>query len=227
MKNSVIHSVCGAVSVAAICAAIVFRPAQPVVHVVERPVTVVPASVPPAPLPPPAPTPPAQPAAPELSRVLLDDRFDGENEGVPTLMYDRFDHWTVEGGTVDLVGEGSDWDFQPGNGLYVDLDGDRPNGIDFEPGALVSRRAFSLEPGTYLLGFRLAGSHRGDVNTTVVSFGDVFREEITLPSDASFERFSRTIRVRRATQARLRFENEGADGYGLLIDGVRVTRAAR
>ncbi|HEX6036473.1 hypothetical protein [Longimicrobium sp.] len=156
--------------------------------------------------------------------VLLRDGFDGENRERPVLMYDRFTHWRVEEGTVDLVGARSDWDFQPGNGLYVDLDGDRPDGIRFKPGVLVSRQAFPLAPGVYQLSFRLAGSHRRDVNTVEVRLGDVHRERITLPADAPFQRYDRVIRVRRASQARLSFDNEGADGYGLLLDDVLLRR---
>lgn len=156
--------------------------------------------------------------------VLLQDGFDGENGKRPALMYDRFVHWQVEDGTVDLVGAGSNWDFQPGNGLYVDLDGDRPDGRRFEPGVLVSRESFQLEPGVYELSFRLAGSHRRDVNTTEVRLGDVHQERITLASSAPFERFVRTIRVRQAQEARLSFDNEGADGFGLLLDDVMLRR---
>jgi hypothetical protein len=162
--------------------------------------------------------------APAPDSVLLEDDFDGEHRERPVLMYDGFANWRVEGGTVDLVGAGSDWDFEPGNGLYVDLDGDRPDGIRFEPGVLVSRRAFLLVPGVYELGFRLAGSHRGDRNTVVVRLGDVHREEISLSSDAPFRQYTRTLRVRRATDARLSFDNAGADGYGLLLDDVVLRR---
>ncbi|HLM69747.1 MAG TPA: hypothetical protein VK358_19545 [Longimicrobium sp.] len=156
--------------------------------------------------------------------LLLEDGFDGENRERPVLMYEGFEHWRVEGGTVDLVGAGSDWDFQPGNGLYVDLDGDRPDGRRFEPGVLVSRRAFPLRRGEYELRFRLAGSQRGDVNTVEVTLDGVHRERITLPSGAPFQRFVRTIRVRAPQEARLSFDNEGADGYGLLLDDVRLRR---
>jgi hypothetical protein len=161
---------------------------------------------------------------PYTSGPLLEDGFDGENGAQPALMYDRFTHWRVDGGTVDLVGAGSDWDFQPGNGLYVDLDGDRPDGVRFEPGVLVSREAFSLAAGIYQLSFRLAGSQRGDTNTVEVVLGGVHRERITLPGDAPFQDYVRTVRVRRPQAARLSFDNAGADGFGLLLDDVRLRR---
>lgn len=157
--------------------------------------------------------------------VLLRDDFNGENDGRAVLMYDDFAHWRVEGGTVDLVGARSDWDFQPGNGLYVDLDGDRPDGVRFTPGVLASREAFPLAAGEYELRFRLAGSHRGDVNTVEVRVGDVHRERFTLSSEVPFQRFVVAFRVRRAQRAHVSFDNEGADGYGLLLDDVSLRRA--
>lgn len=157
-------------------------------------------------------------------RILLRDGFDGENGGRPTLMHDEFQHWRVEDGTVDLIGAGSQWDFLPGNGLYVDLDGDRPDGYTFEPGRLVSRQRFVLRPGRYELSFRLAGSQRGDRNTTLVSLGESYQEQFTLASAAPFTRYVRTVRVRSRERARLVFENLGADGYGLLLDDVLLRR---
>jgi hypothetical protein len=156
--------------------------------------------------------------------VLLEDGFDGENRERPRLMFDGFTHWRVEGGTVDLVGAGSDWDFHPGNGLYVDLDGDRPDGTRFEPGVLVSREAFALAPGVYELRFRLGGSQRGDENTVEVALGGVHRERITLPSEAPLRPYVRTLRVREPAEARLSFDNAGADGFGLLLDDVHLRR---
>jgi hypothetical protein len=156
--------------------------------------------------------------------VLLRDGFDGENGERPALMFNRFAHWTVVGGTVDLVGYGSDWDFQPGHGLYVDLDGDRPDGYTFRPGKLVSRRAFDLRPGRYRLSFRLAGSQRGDANRVAVQLGTVYHEVFALPSDAPFFEYHREFPVRRAQQARLTLDNEGADGFGALLDDVALVR---
>jgi hypothetical protein len=169
--------------------------------------------------------PPIVSAPLDSGTVLLRDDFDGENRGIATLMYHRFRNWEVVDGTVDPVGAHSDWDFLPGNGLYVDLDGDRPDHVHFQPGALVSREAFELVPGDYVLAFRLAGSHRGDRNTTTVTLGGLFREEITLESGAPFSLYRRVIHVRRAATAQLRFENAGADGFGLLLDNVKLVRA--
>jgi len=225
MNDARFFAACGTLSVLAVCAAAAWhRPVQVRVVTVPapsaRPVVAGRACA----EPPAVPAPPAAHTPTPAPAVLLDDRFDRENGGTPVLMYGEFAEWTVEGGTVDLIGKGSDWDFLPGHGLYVDLDGDRPDGVHFEAGALVSRRRFLLRPGTYELSFRLAGSQRGDENTTSVSLGGVFSEAITLPAEAGFKAIRRRIRVARPAEARLRFENQGADGFGLLLDDVRLVR---
>ena len=54
--------------------------------------------------------------------VIFSDNFDGENGGVGALNYTGFANFSVSNGLVDLIGNGF-FDFLPGNGLYVDLDG--------------------------------------------------------------------------------------------------------
>jgi hypothetical protein len=102
----------------------------------------------------------------------------------------------------------------PGNGLYVDLDG------YFKGGRLETRDTFQLTPGSYTFSFDLAGSQRGDENTVEVFLGSVYSERITLPSDAPFQPFIRTIEVTQSTSARLTFDQFGDDGFGLLLDRV-------
>ncbi|HEU0054530.1 MAG TPA: hypothetical protein VFQ39_15185 [Longimicrobium sp.] len=155
---------------------------------------------------------------------LLVDNFNSENAATPALMFKTFTNWTVEDGTVDLVGANSDWDFVPGNGLYVDLDGDRPDGFTFDSGRLASKQVFALTPGTYILRYRLAGSQRGDTNITRVSLGEVYDESIGLASNTPFQPVERVFKVKTTTQARLVFENQGADGFGLLLDDVSLVR---
>src|SRR5579862_1829881 len=62
---------------------------------------------------------------------LLNDNFNTENGGVGQLNYTGFDNWNVSG-AVDLIGNGF-FDFYPGNGLYVDMNGS-PG-----PGTMTSR----------------------------------------------------------------------------------------
>ncbi|MGZ5927466.1 MAG: PEPxxWA-CTERM sorting domain-containing protein [Rhizomicrobium sp.] len=88
-------------------------------------------------------------------------------------------NWTAPGpGTVDLIGEttsGTSFDFYPGNGGYVDLDGS--NG---QPGTLQTLQTFAA--GKYTLTFDLGGNARGDGSkTTDFSLGS-FSDSIILAS---------------------------------------------
>jgi hypothetical protein len=99
-------------------------------------------------------------------------------------------NWTAPGpGTVDLIGETTtqtQFNFYPGNGGYVDLDGS--NGVS---GALQTAAAFST--GTYTLSFSLGGNARGDATTTtVISLGS-FSQSISLASNNPLQQYSFTF----------------------------------
>jgi hypothetical protein len=145
------------------------------------------------------------------------DDFNSENGGHAALNYYGFSQWEVTRGSVDLHGGGSEFDYLPGHGMYVDLDGTTQ-----EAGRLETRRVFDLGIGTYQLGFDLAGSQRGDVNTVGVSLGDVFEESFTLDGDAPFTPIVRTFGVSTPTRGRLIFDHLGGDDSGLLLNNVRL-----
>jgi len=55
--------------------------------------------------------------------VLYFDDFNAEHGGAGTLNFTGFSKgWAVTKGSVDLIGNGF-YDFFPGNGLFIDLDG--------------------------------------------------------------------------------------------------------
>lgn len=148
----------------------------------------------------------------------IKDDFDTENDARFQFSYTGFRNWRVTRGSVDLIGANSEYDFVPGHGLYVDLDG-YYSGAKFE-----TRSALQLSPGSYTLSFSLAGSQRGDTNTVHVSLGSMFSESITLPSAAKFTAYTRRIVVSEPISAQLVFDHEGRDGYGLLLDDVVLAR---
>ncbi len=112
--------------------------------------------------------------APVISKadvILFQDNFNAENGGAGVLNYTSFANWKVADGTVDLIGNGY-FDFYPGNGLYVDLDGSTGNA-----GVLTTNNIFTFEQGaTYSLTFYLGGNQRGNLGygpddvTLTVSF---------------------------------------------------------
>jgi hypothetical protein len=96
--------------------------------------------------------------------VLLNDNFDTENGGTPTLNYSNFKNFNVSAGSVDLIGNGY-FDFYPGNGLYIDM-----CGTTNQCGALTTKQTFAA--GNYEITINLGGNARLDVTDGVnVRFG--------------------------------------------------------
>ena len=150
-----------------------------------------------------------------LAAPILQDDFDTENLGVGALNYAGFTNWTVSSGTVDLIGDGTIWDFYPGNGLYVDLDGSTNN-----PGLLSSTISFA--PGAYLVRFYLGGSTLGDTNVVaiVMGVGD-FTTNITRNSGDALELFTYNVTIN--TAGPLTFQNDGTNNIGAILDNVTVS----
>jgi hypothetical protein len=124
--------------------------------------------------------------------------------------------WTAPGpGTVDLIGEttsGTAFDFYPGNGGYVDLDGS--NSI---AGTLETADSFGA--GTYTLVFDLGGNARNDGSkTTTITIGD-YSKSITLAADAPYALHSLTFTT---TGGQLSFADlPGGNGnIGNILDNV-------
>lgn len=142
---------------------------------------------------------------------LFSDSFDSEVQGLDQSL----DNWTVSDGTVDVVGTGF-FDFYPGNGNYLDLDGSTRNA-----GIITTNAVFNLLPGLYSLSFQLGGSARGDSNSVTVSLGSAFNEVFTLPSNAGLQNITRSFSlISGLGSASLSFSHAGGDNVGLLLDDV-------
>lgn len=148
------------------------------------------------------------------------DNFDAENGGVGILNYNGFTNFTVSNGVVDLIGN-TFWDFLPGNGLYVDLDGSSGNA-----GVLTSK-PLNLGAGNYQFSFDLGGSQRGtdeDVNITI--FGgnnptyaslDITKLDLDplAPVLLQFTLFA-------PDAIQFAFSNSGNDNRGALLDNLQL-----
>ena len=146
--------------------------------------------------------------------VLLSDNFNSENGGVGTTNYTGFANWSVTSGSVDLIGNGF-FDFYPGNGLYIDLDGSTN-----QPGQLTSHLTFA--PGSYVLTFDLGGNARGDVNkTTDITLGN-FSTSLTLASASPYQLYTYTFTT---TGGNLVFTDlpGGDQDIGNILDNVTVS----
>ena len=159
--------------------------------------------------------------------VVFADNFNAENRRQGQLNYTGFRNWDVPRGAVDLAGKGF-WDHQPGNGMYLDLDGTLNTRATAVAGTLATKRSFDLVAGqTYVLQFDLAGNPFQGPNTVTVKLGGAFSEEFSLPKQApktGFKTFQRTIRVARSCRAKLVFAHHGGDWDGLLLDNVTLWR---
>jgi hypothetical protein len=125
--------------------------------------------------------------------------------------------WSVTDGTVDLNGAVGNYDFLPGNGSYVDLDGS-----SFVSG-LFSNHVNLVGGTTYLLSFDLAGSHRGTLADTVhVGFGSATASYMLDSMDA-FSTY--TLSFTPATNGTYGFSylDVSGDNRGLFLDNVSVT----
>lgn len=171
-----------------------------------------------------------------VTTVLLQDDFNSENGGKACLNYNSFAHWDVTAGTVDLIGNGS-FDFYPGNGLYVDLDGSTNNA-----GVLTSKDAFEFDSvATYVMAFDLGGAYtRTETNTVRVSLGlnptgggstiSLWSQDITLAANAGLLHYEipRTVGSSTTGSIALSFENiypagKTGDNVGLILDNVSWT----
>lgn len=147
------------------------------------------------------------------------DTFDSQNGGAGALNFANFTNWAVSGGTVDLIGKGF-WDFLPGNGLYVDLDGSTG-----QAGTLTSRQ-IPVSPGYYTFAFELAGNryfNTGPETVTVeVPFAN-YLETFTLPSTQNFTSYARTLHFGTDGFMSIIFSDSSSDNMGALLDDVSVT----
>ncbi len=155
-------------------------------------------------------------AQPSQAAVVFSDNFDTENSGNGALNFNGFTKWTVEGGTVDLIPVGSRFDFYPGNGLYVDLDGSTN-----KPGVLTTKASFG--PGSYILSFLLGGSTLGTTEEVTVSFG-TFSEVFSVPSTNPLTLITRAINLG-GSDNKLSFANaQGSpSNIGAILDDVTIT----
>jgi hypothetical protein len=156
----------------------------------------------------------------QMAFAALHDDFNLENGGVGVLNYNNFANWTVSNGTVDLIGNGF-FDFYPGNGLYVDLDGSTN-----QPGLFSSKTTFA--PGTYVVSFNLGDSYYNNPdynyppNTVTIQMGmGDFNVDITRNSSNNLDLF--TYNVTTSQAGPLTFQNDGNDNVGAILDNVTVS----
>lgn len=162
-------------------------------------------------------------AGPSSAAVIFSDNFDAENGGVGALNYNSFVNWSVSFGTVDLIGNGF-FDFLPGNGLYVDLDGSTQD-------AGVMGHIEALGIGNYSLSFDLAGNHRNGAPedtlaavSVIAGGGTPVNQNYSLAQGVGFTTFSLDFSITQdASLVSFTFAGAGGDNIGMLLDNVVLT----
>jgi hypothetical protein len=152
------------------------------------------------------------------SRADLVDNFNGENGGVGLLNYTTFANWSVTQGSVDLIGNGF-FDFYPGNGLFVDL-----NGSTGVSGTLTSKATFT--PGTYTLSFDVGNNpSNASPDTMTVSLGS-FSHTFTETGTVSLQHFSTQVTLTSPSALVFATPASDNDDIGVVIDNVSLISVA-
>lgn len=161
-------------------------------------------------------------STPARAAVIFQDTFDAENGGVGVLNYTGFSNWTVTNGSVDLIGNGF-FDFQPGNGLYIDMDGSTSNA------GLMTVDPIAVGPGNYTFEFDMAGNWRttGLEQVQVSVFGASttylnFTVQAGSPN-IPFTHLAFSFVVGAPDLLTFSFEGVGGDNIGLLLDDVQLS----
>ena len=155
-------------------------------------------------------------------QVVFSEDFDDENSGVPVLDYLGFTQFTVADGSVDLLGPGL-FDFIPGNGLYLDMDG-----TQFNAGTLISE-PITLPAGNYKLSFELSFNINPmpDTNTMDVVVGGIGVATVSGIDGLNFAKFrvqEYTFNIPSNTEGSLIFIHGGGDNGGYLLDDIELRR---
>jgi hypothetical protein len=115
------------------------------------------------------------------------------------------------------------WDFLPGNGLYVDLDGSTN-----DAGIIKSRTSFFFDNAKlYNLSFSLAGNNAGvdwslsDEVSIQVALGSLLNHTITVQKKDGFKTYTYTF-LGNGSSGNLAFSNAGGDNVGALLDNIEL-----
>jgi len=123
--------------------------------------------------------------------------------------------WVVSDGTVDIIPVGTQFDFLPGNGNYVDLDGSTGNA------GLFTNSVSLMAGNTYTLSFDLAGNARGGSETVDVFFG-TSSSTLVLNQNDPFQTYSLSFSAITSGVVSFGFQNQGGNNIGALLDNVTV-----
>ena len=161
---------------------------------------------------------------PASAFAIFEDDFNSYNGENGALNYNFSDgdaKWSVTSGTVDLIGNGF-YDFLPGNGLYIDMDGSTGTAGEIKSSLI------NLIPGSYILSFDLAGNQRNNSQEQVsimVETG-IFSEVYSMSQDEPFHTFTANFTLSNRQEINIIFKGTGGDNIGMLLDNVKLEEAS-
>jgi hypothetical protein len=158
-------------------------------------------------------------ATPSEAATLIDENFD---TSVPTFNITTsgtIPSFTVTDGSVDIIGTtGGQFEFYPGNGAYVDLNGNDPGTIESS--------TFGFAAGE-IVNVSFSYGANGENRTGEVFFGTASLGTFTASqSTGVFQTFSTSFTVATAQNASLIFKGLNAGASGVVLDNVSLTTGA-
>jgi hypothetical protein len=157
------------------------------------------------------------------AQTLFTDGFESDGPGGLTIT--SLTNWIVSRGSVDVIGPGTGFDFYPGNGLYLDLDGTSGGGIS-GAGLITTKQLFNLTPGDYALSFSL-GKNGSNAESMQVSVGSAFSTSVSGSGGiAALTPLTYNFTVTTGTSGNISFDHAGGDDAGYIIDNVSLVRVS-
>lgn len=162
-----------------------------------------------------------------MANVIFQDNFNTETKTDSVISpYSTPKKWDIINGSIDLFSEKFEHSWlspQPGSDQYIELDGNTNDAA-----TITSKSSFTFNPGdTITLAFSLgSASVNGDpeeLNSVIVSLGNLFNEKFTLKGKNPFKKYTRTINVNSLTSGKIKFDHLGGDGAGIVLDDVKLT----
>ena len=146
--------------------------------------------------------------------IMFEDDFDAEAQG---LNRDPLTNWDVTDGTIDVIGGPPEFfNFYPGNGNYIDMDGSTG-----DAGRMTTNEIFSFVTGVvYRLYFTMGQNGQ---STETLNFGfDFLANSITNVGGIAGAMIDQYVdfSVAANTSSALYFEGVGFDNQGMIVDNV-------
>jgi hypothetical protein len=151
-------------------------------------------------------------ATPASAAILFNETFGSSAPDQYLVTGAVGSNFTVTGGNVDLIGEGGGYDLYPGNGKYIDLNGQAP-------GTLTSS-IFNFAPGeTGTVTFEYGTNGPG--TSANVLFGGTVIGSVSAPTNGLLA--TATFNILNPTSGALSFASTSTGFGGIVLDNIQLS----